>query len=99
MVAEVGASRMRGDTCDEVLQGVAEPPNPNGPDTIAALAEQIRTGDVPDGSVSVAIAEDSGTVTITWSDVLVPVPVEAVDGAWLVADATTLLFGVGNGGN
>ena len=88
-------AQLRGDTCDEVLQVIVDAPRgATALDAVGHFAEEIRTGDVPHGSVSVAIAEGAGTVTITAGKSELPVSVEEVDGAWLVANANTLVFGV-----
>jgi hypothetical protein len=84
--------------CSDVLAAVFDgSPLAPGLAPLADLSEKIRSGDLEDGEVTVVIAGNSGTVTLM-REAGLEVPVERVDGEWLVSDASVLLFGVGTGG-
>jgi hypothetical protein len=96
VAAVVGkATGVTGDCAAVTERLLAAPSQQAVEQTLADAADQVRSGDLEgDASVSVAVAEDSGTVTIT-GDQLVLIPVEEVSGEWLVSDARGLLFGTG----
>lgn len=81
------------------MTGRLDDADPDGRASLAPVSEKLAAGlDDEEGTVSVALAETRGTVTATAGNLVLPIPVELVEGEWLVSHPTTLLFGVGGGG-
>jgi hypothetical protein len=79
--------------CEDPLQELLDGAGPDERRKATTFAEHVRSGHLPNGSVTVAIATDRGTVTIAAGETLLPVSVELVDREWLITTPGMLLFG------
>ena len=90
-------AKARGDQCSEVLDVLLKLPNADEALAEAAdLPDQIRSGEVEDGSVEVDVSGDEATVTMTSGQATGSVPLRKIGDQWLVDDPTNIFLGVGN---